>query len=206
MFTCAHTGLFGLRFVQQKIFILDMGPSFCCLGVTLSTMDNSAGDIGCTHVFTTGPWAPRNCMVVGLFLGHKLSVPIGSPTIPEATPVLDLWVSCRERNERKVRSGQENKRTHNKLVCLKLSDAFFDERRTHQGFGPKPIRSEYEIESSPGADYVACHHTCLGADECYFFSRKENPTRWMCSSSCSPCFTGTKFWLALLDLFFGLPG
>lgn len=33
----------------------------------------------------------------------------------------------------------------------------------HQGFGPKPIRSEYEIESSPGADYVACHHTYLGA-------------------------------------------
>ncbi|CAK9045892.1 unnamed protein product, partial [Durusdinium trenchii] len=30
---------------------------------------------------------------------------------------------------------------------------------SHLRFGPKPIRSEYEIESSPGADYVACHHT-----------------------------------------------
>ena len=35
-------------------------------------------------------------------------------------------------------------------------------RNTSWGFGPKPIRSEYEIESSPGADYVACHHTFLG--------------------------------------------
>eukprot|EP00933_Yihiella_yeosuensis_P019667 TRINITY_DN15891_c2_g1_i1.p1 TRINITY_DN15891_c2_g1~~TRINITY_DN15891_c2_g1_i1.p1 ORF type:complete len:1850 (-),score=463.66 TRINITY_DN15891_c2_g1_i1:474-6023(-) len=30
---------------------------------------------------------------------------------------------------------------------------------SHLRFGPKPIRSEYEIEDSPGADYVACHHT-----------------------------------------------
>eukprot|EP00437_Effrenium_voratum_P033959 CAMPEP_0181476616 /NCGR_PEP_ID=MMETSP1110-20121109/41797_1 /TAXON_ID=174948 /ORGANISM="Symbiodinium sp., Strain CCMP421" /LENGTH=1846 /DNA_ID=CAMNT_0023601901 /DNA_START=106 /DNA_END=5646 /DNA_ORIENTATION=- len=30
---------------------------------------------------------------------------------------------------------------------------------SHLRFGPKPIRSEYEIEGSPGADYVACHHT-----------------------------------------------
>lgn len=30
---------------------------------------------------------------------------------------------------------------------------------SHLRFGPTPIRSEYEIESEPGADYVACHHT-----------------------------------------------
>jgi len=30
---------------------------------------------------------------------------------------------------------------------------------SHLRFGPRPIRSEYEIEDSPGADYVACHHT-----------------------------------------------
>ena len=30
---------------------------------------------------------------------------------------------------------------------------------SHLRFGPRPIRSEYEIESSPGADYIACHHT-----------------------------------------------
>jgi homodimeric pyruvate:ferredoxin (flavodoxin) oxidoreductase len=30
---------------------------------------------------------------------------------------------------------------------------------SHLRFGPNPIRSEYEIEESPGADYVACHHT-----------------------------------------------
>mmetsp|Transcript_31414 Transcript_31414/g.98497 ORF Transcript_31414/g.98497 Transcript_31414/m.98497 type:complete len:1852 (-) Transcript_31414:149-5704(-) len=30
---------------------------------------------------------------------------------------------------------------------------------SHLRFGPNPIRSEYEIEASPGADYVACHHT-----------------------------------------------
>jgi len=30
---------------------------------------------------------------------------------------------------------------------------------SHLRFGPTPIRSEYEIEASPGADYVACHHT-----------------------------------------------
>jgi len=30
---------------------------------------------------------------------------------------------------------------------------------SHLRFGPLPIRSEYEIEESPGADYVACHHT-----------------------------------------------
>lgn len=30
---------------------------------------------------------------------------------------------------------------------------------SHVRFGPEPIRSEYEIENSPGADYVACHHT-----------------------------------------------
>lgn len=30
---------------------------------------------------------------------------------------------------------------------------------SHLRFGPAPIRSEYEIEDSPGADYVACHHT-----------------------------------------------
>jgi len=29
---------------------------------------------------------------------------------------------------------------------------------SHLRFGPKPIRSEYEIEDSPGADYVACHN------------------------------------------------
>lgn len=30
---------------------------------------------------------------------------------------------------------------------------------SHLRFGPDEIRSEYEIEDSPGADYVACHHT-----------------------------------------------
>merc|ERR1719443_1145543 len=30
---------------------------------------------------------------------------------------------------------------------------------SHLRFGPEPIRSQYEIEASPGADYVACHHT-----------------------------------------------
>jgi len=29
---------------------------------------------------------------------------------------------------------------------------------SHLRFGPAPIRSQYEIEDSPGADYVACHH------------------------------------------------
>merc|ERR1719330_168919 len=29
---------------------------------------------------------------------------------------------------------------------------------SHLRFGPRPIRSEYEIEDSPGADYVACHN------------------------------------------------
>jgi len=32
---------------------------------------------------------------------------------------------------------------------------------SHLRFGPKPIRSEYEIEESPGADYVACHNTAF---------------------------------------------
>lgn len=30
---------------------------------------------------------------------------------------------------------------------------------SHLRFGPSPIRGQYEIESTPGADYVACHHT-----------------------------------------------
>merc|ERR550532_2222947 len=30
---------------------------------------------------------------------------------------------------------------------------------SHLRFGPQPLRSQYEIEASPGADYVACHHT-----------------------------------------------
>jgi homodimeric pyruvate:ferredoxin (flavodoxin) oxidoreductase len=30
---------------------------------------------------------------------------------------------------------------------------------SHLRFGIEPIRSQYEIEASPGADYVACHHT-----------------------------------------------
>eukprot|EP00746_Dinoflagellata_sp_MGD_P155297 gnl/MRDRNA2_/MRDRNA2_85296_c0_seq2.p1 gnl/MRDRNA2_/MRDRNA2_85296_c0~~gnl/MRDRNA2_/MRDRNA2_85296_c0_seq2.p1 ORF type:complete len:1850 (-),score=450.28 gnl/MRDRNA2_/MRDRNA2_85296_c0_seq2:164-5713(-) len=30
---------------------------------------------------------------------------------------------------------------------------------SHLRFGLHPIRAQYEIESSPGADYVACHHT-----------------------------------------------
>jgi len=30
---------------------------------------------------------------------------------------------------------------------------------SHLRFGPNQIRSEYEIEETPGADYVACHHT-----------------------------------------------
>jgi homodimeric pyruvate:ferredoxin (flavodoxin) oxidoreductase len=30
---------------------------------------------------------------------------------------------------------------------------------SHLRFGPEEIRSEYEIEESPGADYVACHNT-----------------------------------------------
>jgi pyruvate-ferredoxin/flavodoxin oxidoreductase len=30
---------------------------------------------------------------------------------------------------------------------------------SHLRFGPTEIRSEYEIEDTPGADYVACHHT-----------------------------------------------
>eukprot|EP00929_Paragymnodinium_shiwhaense_P014329 TRINITY_DN12222_c0_g2_i1.p1 TRINITY_DN12222_c0_g2~~TRINITY_DN12222_c0_g2_i1.p1 ORF type:complete len:1858 (+),score=528.37 TRINITY_DN12222_c0_g2_i1:77-5650(+) len=30
---------------------------------------------------------------------------------------------------------------------------------SHLRFGPQPIRSQYEIEDTPGADYVACHHT-----------------------------------------------
>merc|ERR1719450_1421284 len=30
---------------------------------------------------------------------------------------------------------------------------------SHLRFGPQPIRSQYEIEGTPGADYVACHHT-----------------------------------------------
>jgi len=30
---------------------------------------------------------------------------------------------------------------------------------SHLRFGPAPIKAEYEIEDSPGADYVACHHT-----------------------------------------------
>eukprot|EP00403_Amphidinium_massartii_P040736 CAMPEP_0178437148 /NCGR_PEP_ID=MMETSP0689_2-20121128/34821_1 /TAXON_ID=160604 /ORGANISM="Amphidinium massartii, Strain CS-259" /LENGTH=1806 /DNA_ID=CAMNT_0020059297 /DNA_START=173 /DNA_END=5593 /DNA_ORIENTATION=+ len=32
---------------------------------------------------------------------------------------------------------------------------------SHLRFGPQPIRSEYEIEDTPGADYVACHNTAF---------------------------------------------
>lgn len=52
-------------------------------------------------------------------------------------------------------------------ICLSASQGHFNYSSqkagastvSHLRFGPKPIRSEYEIESSPGADYVACHHT-----------------------------------------------
>ena len=45
---------------------------------------------------------------------------------------------------------------------VKLVSCSKNAKKKARGFGPKPIRSEYEIESSPGADYVACHHTFLG--------------------------------------------
>jgi len=32
---------------------------------------------------------------------------------------------------------------------------------SHLRFGPTQIKSEYEIETTPGADYVACHHTAF---------------------------------------------
>lgn len=32
---------------------------------------------------------------------------------------------------------------------------------SHLRFGPTPIKSAYEVETEPGADYVACHHTAF---------------------------------------------
>ena len=73
--------------------------------------------------------------------------------------------------------------------------SIYDLYLTHQedrGFGPKPIRAEYEIESSPGADYVACHHTRLGSETCRDHVENGGHMLEIIYKSCQMVFNGSR--------------